>query len=149
MTSAQAAGLLGNNLHLANALTAIYLATGQDTACVAENSVGFSLVSENANGLYGRVTLPSLTIGTVGGGTALPVPRRNLEMLGCAEGDRAARKLAEIVAASAAALEISLMAALVSGTFTQAHKTYGRSEKKPANGILQAPEPAPATNGTA
>lgn len=124
--SAQAAGLLGNNLHLANALTAIYLATGQDAACAAENAVGCSTVAEAEDGLIAHVTLPSLTVGTVGGGTRLPAPRRNLELLGCGEGRHSARKLAEIIAASAAALELSLLTALVSGTFAQAHRRYGR-----------------------
>jgi hydroxymethylglutaryl-CoA reductase (NADPH) len=126
MTAAQAAGLLGNNLHLANALTAIYLATGQDAACVAENALAYSMVSEAEDGLMVRVTLPTLTVGTVGGGTRLPAQRRNLELLGCHEGPHSARKLAEIIAASAAALELSLLGALVSGTFAQAHRKYGR-----------------------
>ena len=97
--------MLGNNLHLANALTALYLATGQDTACVAENAVGFSEAARHpgGEGLTFRVTLPSLTVGTVGGGTRLPAQRRNLALLGCDEGPYASRKLAEIIAASAAA----------------------------------------------
>lgn len=125
-TTAQAAGLLGNNLHLANALTAVYLATGQDTACVAENAVAFSQATPHADGLRCRMTLPSLTVGTVGGGTRLPAQRRNLELLGCHEGRYAARKLAEIIGVAALALEISLLAAVVSGTFAHAHATYGR-----------------------
>jgi hydroxymethylglutaryl-CoA reductase (NADPH) len=126
MTSAQAAGMIGNNLHLANALTAIYLATGQDTACVAENAVAFSQAEPTPEGLRCHMTLPSLTVGTVGGGTRLPAQRRNLELLRCHEGPFAARKLAEIIAAAALGLEISLLAAVVSGTFAQAHRTYGR-----------------------
>jgi hydroxymethylglutaryl-CoA reductase (NADPH) len=126
LTTAQAAGLLGNNLHLANALTAIYLATGQDAACAAENALAFNTVSEAEDGLMARMTLPTLTVGTVGGGTRLPAQRRNLELLGCGEGPHSARKLAEIIAASAAALEISLMASLVSGDFAHAHRRYGR-----------------------
>lgn len=126
MTAAQAIGVPGNNLHMANALTAIYLATGQDAACVAENAVGFSQASATADGLHCRMTLPSLTVGTVGGGTRLAGPRRNLELLGCHEGPHTARKLAEIIGACALALEISLLAAVVSGTFAQAHAKYGR-----------------------
>jgi hydroxymethylglutaryl-CoA reductase (NADPH) len=126
-TTAQAAGLLGNNLHLANALTAIYLATGQDAACAAENALAFSTVVEDGDGLMARMTLPTLTVGTVGGGTRLPAQRRNLELLGCAEGLHSSRKLAEVIAASAAALELSLLAALVSGHFAHAHRRYGRS----------------------
>lgn len=125
-TAAQAIGMLGNNLHLANALTAIYLATGQDAACAAENSVAFSQATATPEGLRCRMTLPSLTVGTVGGGTRLAGPRRNLELLGCHEGPHSARKLAEIIAASSIALEISLLAAVVSGTFAQAHAKYGR-----------------------
>jgi hydroxymethylglutaryl-CoA reductase (NADPH) len=126
-TAAQAIGMLGTNLHLANALTAIYLATGQDAACAAENAIGFSKVTATEDGgLHARVTLPCLTVGAVGGGTRLPAQRRNLELLGCHEGPFAARKLAEIVAGSALALEISLLAALVSGDFAQAHRRYGR-----------------------
>ncbi len=133
VTSAQAIGMLGNNLHLSNPLTALYLATGQDTACVAENAVGYSeaAIATDGSGLTFRITLPSLTVGTVGGGTRLPAQRRNLELLGCTEGPRAARKLAEIIAASAAALELSLMAAVVSGTFAQAHRKYGRQAPHP------------------
>ena len=128
VTSGQAIGMLGHNLHLSNALTSLYLATGQDTACVAENAIGFSeaAVATEVDGLTFRVSLPSLTVGTVGGGTRLPAQRRSLELLGCDEGLHAARKLAEIIAASAAALELSLMAAVVSGTFAQAHRKYGR-----------------------
>lgn len=125
-TSAQAAGILGNNLHLANALTAIYLATGQDVACVAENAVAFSQATPHGDGLRCRMTLPSLTVGTVGGGTRLPAQQRNLELLGCHEGRYSARKLAEIIGVAALALEISLLAAVVSGTFARAHATYGR-----------------------
>ena len=144
VTSSQAIGMLGNNLHLANALTALYLATGQDNACVAENAVGFSEAASHTGGegLTFRVTLPSLTVGTVGGGTRLPAQRRNLALLGCDEGQYASRKLAEIIAASAAALELSLMAAVVSGTFAQAHRKYGRSPE--GNGMIQDNGHSPA-----
>lgn len=120
------AGMLGCNLHVANALTAIYLATGQDAACVAENSVGHILTTPTDEGLYVRLTLPSLTVGTVGGGTRLAPQHKNLELLGCEQGRFSARKLAEIITAASLALEISLMAAIVSGTFASAHAHYGR-----------------------
>ena len=130
VTTAQAIGIQGNNLHVANALTAIYLATGQDAACVAENAVAFTQATLwEEEGLTLRMTLPSLTVGTVGGGTRLPAQQRNLTLLGCQEGPHAARKLAEIIAASALALELSLMAAVVSGTFATAHEKYGRKSQ--------------------
>ena len=122
LASSQAIGMLGQNLHLANTLTALYLATGQDTACVAENAVAFSQASpDGGGGLLFRMTLPSLTVGTVGGGTRLPCQRRNLELLGCGARLHDSRKLAEIIAGTAAASELSVLAAIVSGTFAQAH----------------------------
>ena len=129
--TSHAMGGLGTNLHAANGLTALYLAFGQDTACVAENAVAMSqaIPAEN-DGLTCRVTFPSLTIGTVGGGTRLPAQRRNLEMVGCTDEPFASRKLAEIIVAASAALEFSLLAAVVSGTFAQAHATYGRQKKR-------------------
>ena len=116
MTSSQAIGMPGNHLHLASALSALYLATGQDAACVAENAVSYShALPDGGDGLLLRMTLPSLTVGTVGGGTQLPAQRRNLELLGCGTGSHDARKLAEIIAAAAAALELSSLVAVVSG----------------------------------
>lgn len=125
--TSHAMGGLGTNLHAANGLTALYMAFGQDTACVAENAVAISqaIPAEN-NGLTCRMTFPSLTVGTVGGGTRLPAQRRNLEMVGCTDDPFASRKLAEIIVAASAALEFSLLAAVVSGTFAQAHASYGR-----------------------
>ena len=120
------AGTSGCHLHISNALTAIYLATGQDTACVAENAMGHFLTEQVDHGIKCRLTLPSLTIGTVGGGTRLLPQQQNLEFLGCNDGDYSARKLAEIIGASTLALEISLMSAIASDTFAMAHMKYGR-----------------------
>jgi len=120
------AGTSGCHLHVSNALTAIYLATGQDTACVAENSIGHFQTYPVDDGMKCRLTLPSLTVGTVGGGTRLLPQQQNLKMLGCSKGKYASRKLAEIIGASALALEISLMSAITSDTFTNAHMKYGR-----------------------
>ncbi len=120
------AGTSGCHLHVSNALTAIYLATGQDTACVAENAMGHFLTEQVEHGIKCRLTLPSLTIGTIGGGTRLLPQQQNLEFLGCNDGDHSARKLAEIIGASALALEISLMSAIASDTFAMAHMKYGR-----------------------
>ena len=121
------AGTTGTHLHISNALTSIYLATCQDAACVSENSIGhFQTEPAENNGLACRLTLPSLTVGTVGGGTRLLPQKQNLEMLGCDGGEYSSRKLAEIIGASTLALEISLMSALASDTFTGSHMKYGR-----------------------
>ena len=120
------AGTLGNAIHASNALTAIYLATGQDTACVAENSVGHFTIEKVDDGLTWRLTLPSLTVGTVGGGTRLNQQQQNLQLLGCDSSKYSSRKLAEIITAAALGLEISLGSAIMSHTWTSAHMKYGR-----------------------
>lgn len=121
------AGTHGNAIHVSNALTAIYLATGQDTACVAENSIGHFTIEKVDDGITWRLTLPSLTVGTVGGGTRLNQQQQNLKLLRCDNGDEhSSRKLAEIIAGAALGLEISLGSAIMSHTWTSAHMKYGR-----------------------
>ncbi|MDG1833825.1 MAG: hydroxymethylglutaryl-CoA reductase, partial [Verrucomicrobiota bacterium] len=76
--------------------------------------------------LYATLSMPSVTVGTVGGATRLHAQRANLELLGCAGGENSSRKLAEIICASALALEISLAGAIVSNEFAEAHAKFGR-----------------------
>ena len=121
----QLAGVVGLNLHTSNALAALYLALGQDVACVAENCVGIGTYEKIGDDLYATLSMPSITVGTVGGATRLKQQRRNLELLGCT-GENSSRKLAEIVCASALALEISLAGAIVSNEFARAHAQFGR-----------------------
>lgn len=116
------------NLHIANALAAIYLATGQDMACVAENALGIMSYEQQEEGLYVCLTMPSMTIGTVGGACRLPTQENNLRLLGC-QGPHSSKKLAEIICAATLALEISLMGAISSHEFSQAHLNYGRAIK--------------------
>ncbi len=122
----QMAGVLGMNLHVANALAALYLALGQDVACVSENAIGIATYEKRGDDLYATLSMPSLTVGTVGGATRLNVQRSNMEMIGCAGGKHSSRKLAEIICASALALEISLAGAIVSNEFAEAHAKFGR-----------------------
>lgn len=118
------------NLHVANALAAIYLATGQDVACVSENSSGFTSLESHDNNLYVTLTMPSITVGTVGGACRLPTQKRNLQLLGC-HGKNSSKKLAEIICAASLALELSLAGAIGSHEFSNAHQHYGRSNKTP------------------
>ena len=121
----QQAGVSGLNLHVANALAAIYLATGQDVACVAENSVGICFGEKQGDDLLASLSMPSITVGTVGGATRLHQQRANLELLGCT-GENSSRKLAEIICAAGLALELSLAGAIVSNEFADAHAQFGR-----------------------
>jgi hydroxymethylglutaryl-CoA reductase (NADPH) len=124
------ANAVGYNGHYANGLAAVFIACGQDVANVVNSSVGITNFEVTGEGdLYASVTLPSLTVATVGGGTQLGTSRECLELLGCA-GAGHAPKLAEIVAATLLAGELSMGAAIASGEFVQAHETYGRNRPK-------------------
>ncbi|MDD2599215.1 MAG: hydroxymethylglutaryl-CoA reductase [Kiritimatiellae bacterium] len=117
-------GSIGVHGHYANALAAIFLCTGQDVACLAEASVGITTMQVRPNGnLYVSVSLPNLTVGTVGGGTFLPGARDALRMLDC-EGSGKACKFAEICAAAVLAGEVSIIAAMTVGDFAKAHTTF-------------------------
>ncbi|GAL87361.1 3-hydroxy-3-methylglutaryl-CoA reductase [Sporocytophaga myxococcoides] len=123
-------GAIGAQGHIANGLTALFIATGQDVACISEAAVGITRMEEKEDGaLYASVTLPNLIVGTVGGGTALPTQKECLELMDCA-GEGKARKFAEICGAVVLAGELSIAAALSSGHFTGAHKKLGRKKVK-------------------
>lgn len=120
-------GANNNGLHAANAITALFIATGQDAANVAESSAGiiYSELTPERD-LYLSLTLPSLIVATYGGGTGLATQRECLEILGC-YGKGKVLKFAEIVAGVALAGEISLAAAISSLDWVSAHETYGRN----------------------
>ncbi|HKP84238.1 MAG TPA: hydroxymethylglutaryl-CoA reductase [Pyrinomonadaceae bacterium] len=121
------ANAIGYNGQFANGLAAIFIACGQDVANIVNSSVGVTNFELDQNGdLYASVTLPSLTVATVGGGTALGTSRECLEILGCA-GKGKAGKFAEIICATLLAGELSMGAAIASGEFVAAHETYGRN----------------------
>ncbi len=121
------AGVNNNGAHSANGITAIFIATGQDAANVAESSAALVFAEHRPNGdFYYSVTIPSLIVATYGGGTGLPTQRECLEMLGC-YGAGKVRKLAEIVAATVLCGEISLGSAIVSEEWVKAHDLFGRN----------------------
>jgi hydroxymethylglutaryl-CoA reductase (NADPH) len=120
-------GANNNGLHSPNAITAMFIATGQDVANVAEGSAGIvytELTPERD--LYLSITIPSLIVATHGGGTGLPTQRECLEVLGCV-GKGKVNKFAEIVAGVVLAGEISLAAAISSLEWVSSHEEYGRN----------------------
>jgi hydroxymethylglutaryl-CoA reductase (NADPH) len=122
-------GAIGAQGHYANGLTALFLATGQDVACIAEAAVGVTRMEVNDKGdLYASVTLPNLIVGTIGGGTGLPTQKECLELMDC-YGEGKARKFAEICGAVVLAGELSIAAALSMGHFTSAHQKLGRKNE--------------------
>jgi hydroxymethylglutaryl-CoA reductase (NADPH) len=122
-------GTLGLQGHYANGLAALYLATGQDVACVAESAVGVTRFETTGEGdLYAAVTLPNVMVGTVGGGTGLPSQQACLEILGLV-GAGKAQAFAEVVAGICLAGELSIAGALTAGDFSRAHRLLARGKK--------------------
>lgn len=120
-------GANNNGLHSANGITAMFIATGQDVANVAESSAGIiytELTPEND--LYISITIPSLIVATYGGGTGLATQRESLELLGC-YGRGKVKKLAEIIGGVVLAGEVSLASAISSSDWVSSHEQYGRN----------------------
>ncbi|MCH8499845.1 MAG: phosphotransferase [Marinobacter sp.] len=131
VTGSLAAGMVGININVANVIAAMFTALGQDIACVHESSLAQLHIELNDEGdAYCTMTLPSLVIGTVGGGTNLPQQRECLELLHCA-GAGNAHKLAEIIAGFCLALDLSTLSAIAADQFARAHEKLGRN--RPVN----------------
>ena len=127
MVGAFLSGSASNAAHAANALTAMFIATGQDVANVAESHAAITYVQLLDNGdFYWSITLPALIVATYGGGTGLATQRQCLEMLGC-YGAGYANKLAEICAAVVLAGETSLVGAVLHGDWVSSHERLGRN----------------------
>ena len=123
-------GSIGVQGHYANGLAALFIACGQDAACVAEAAVGVTRFElRDDGGLYAAVTLPNVMVGTVGGGTGLPSQRACLDILGL-RGAGHARAFAEVAAAVALAGELSIIGALAAGHFAGAHAGWP-AERQP------------------
>lgn len=124
-------GSIGANSHAANVLAAIFAATGQDIAHIAEVSSVVMTAEIVKKGLYVSVFLPDLVLGTIGGGTGLATQKEALGILGVSGGNNGknSQKLAEIVGAAVLAGEISLIASLSANSLASAHRKLGRGEK--------------------
>ncbi|XP_077256344.1 HMG coenzyme A reductase [Temnothorax americanus] len=141
--SALAGSMGGFNAHAANIVTAIFIATGQDPAQNVSSSNCITVMEPcgvDDKDLHITCTMPSLEVGTVGGGTGLPAQGACLAMLGIkgahpTEPGQNAKKLAQIVCATVLAGELSLMAALTSGDLVKSHLTHNRSSVEVSNPV--------------
>lgn len=132
--SALAGSIGGFNAHAANIVTAIFIATGQDPAQNISSSNCLTLMEPwgvDGKDLRITCTMPSIEVGTVGGGTGLPAQGACLAMLGIkgahpTEPGQNAKKLARVVCATVLAAELSLMAALASGDLVKSHLRHNR-----------------------
>ncbi len=129
LTGSIMSGSMGFNAHYSNIIAAIFAATGQDLGQVVEGSLGITSAEVLENGdLYFSIHLPSLMIGTVGGGTNLPTQKEGLAIMGIKSGDT--KKFAEIIAGAVLAGELSLLASQAEGTLAKAHVQLGRKGRK-------------------
>ncbi|KAJ5996972.1 hypothetical protein N7522_008632 [Penicillium canescens] len=130
--SAMAGSLGGFNAHASNIVSAIFLATGQDPAQNVESSSCITTMKNNNGNLQIAVSMPSIEVGTIGGGTILEGQGAMLDLLGVrgahptTPGENA-RQLSRIIAASVLAGELSLCAALAAGHLVKAHMAHNRS----------------------
>jgi len=124
----------------ANGLTALMIACGQDAAYVTESATGwleFAVVEDGA--LYASVHLPSLLLGTVGGGSGKGTAAECLAILG-ASGAGKVERLAEVAGAMVLCGDLSLMASFVAGDFVSAHERLGRNRPGAGSGAAPAVE---------
>jgi hydroxymethylglutaryl-CoA reductase (NADPH) len=129
-----ASGMLSFGFTPATVVAALFAVTGQDLGMVGTSSMAHVTVSRLApgtrpqdgversgrqlrpyqlGGVHVSVRLPTVEVGTVGGGTVLPCAETYLRLLGCT-GEGSAYRLAQIVAAAVLALEVSAGAAMAS-----------------------------------
>nr|AMD39052.1 hydroxy methyl glutaryl CoA reductase [Fusarium scirpi] len=147
--SAMAGSVGGFNAHAANIVAAIFLATGQDPAQVVESANCITIMKNLKGALQISVSMPSLEVGTLGGGTILEPQSAMLDMLGVRgshptnPGDNA-RRLARIIGAAVLAGELSLCSALAAGHLVKAHMQHNRSAA-PSRSTTPAPAPSPMT----
>jgi hydroxymethylglutaryl-CoA reductase (NADPH) len=134
--SAMAGALGGFNAHASNIVSAVYIATGQDPAQNVESSHCITMMEAVNDGkdLHVSVTMPSIEVGTVGGGTQLASQSACLNLLGVKGANKESagsnsRLLATIVAGSVLAGELSLMSALAAGQLVNSHMKYNRSSR--------------------
>jgi len=133
--SAMAGSIGGFNAHAANILTAVFLAAGQDPAQNVESSNCMTLMEPTNDGedLLMTISMPSIEVGTVGGGTVLAPQQAVLELLGIkgahsSHPGQNAQALARIIAAAVMAGELSLISALAAGHLVRAHLVHNRSQ---------------------
>ncbi len=123
------AGALGKNLHVANIIAALYLATGQDVAHVVEGSLTDTVVNKEGDGIKISVHLPAILVGVRGGGTNLPAQKQCLDLLLKEKTTlRPATQLAETIGAAVLAGEISLLAAQATQTLANSHRVLARGQ---------------------
>lgn len=133
--SALAGSIGGNNSHVANIVSGLFISTGQDTAQIGTSSVCMTDYSIEKDVLDINLTMPSLEVATIGGGTGLETQEGCLELLNIDKNNHMvnpgenSKELAQIIAGTALCGELSLMMALVNNDLVKAHMELNRGTK--------------------
>lgn len=153
--SALAGAVGGFNAHAANIVSAVFIATGQDPAQNVESSQCMTMMEAVNDGrdLHVSVTMPSIEVGTIGGGTQLPSQSACLNLLGVKGAHPEvpgahSEQLARIVAGAVLAGEISLMSALASNQLVKSHLKYNRSSQNLAASLPPIVPPLASSGGS-
>lgn len=126
------AGSSKHNAHFANVIAGVFAATGQDIAQVVESSSGYTFTENRGGDLYISVTLPSLEVATIGGGTSIKQQKEVLSIMNLSINgnlDEGTKKFAEIISGGVLAGELNLLCALAKKELGSAHKKLGRDKK--------------------
>lgn len=142
--SAMAGSIGGFNAHAANAVTALYIATGQDPAQNVEGSNCITVLEKSSGSTSDELlitcTMPCIEVATCGGGTVLSAQRACLNLLGLGGGSSGienaltgcnAKKFAMIVCGTVLSSELSLLAALSAGHLVRSHMKHNRLPTEP------------------
>ncbi len=118
------AGLSGRNMQIANVACAILAATGQDIAHTVDISQGSLTIKKIKSGLSVKLYLPTVPVGTVGGGTYLSAQQTALRLI--SKAPVTSDLLATTIGLGCLAGELSGLAALCSNTLSSSHQRLGR-----------------------
>lgn len=125
-TYALAFGRMGTATHaiqVANGLGAIYLATGQDIAYLAESAACTLSIEDRGGDLHTTLDLPNLHAATVGGGTQKGTAAECQALIGAPS----ATALACVIAGSLLVGDVNLAASFLGDDFVGAHERLGRN----------------------
>jgi hydroxymethylglutaryl-CoA reductase (NADPH) len=130
LTGSALAGSHGFNAHVANTLAAMYIAHGQDAAQIVEGSMAITDAAMVDDNLYVSLLMPSIEVGTYGGGTARETQKEALSLMGLyGSGDAEGKTrlaFAEVVAAACLTGELNLLAAEAGMDLAKSHSKIKR-----------------------
>lgn len=116
----------GNNCNASNIVAGLFIAMGQDTGQIGTSSYTIINMNKKKEDLLVTITMPSLEIATIGGGTRLDDQYNNLQYI---NKNIDVNLLAKHIIYSVLSCELSLMSALCNDDLVSAHLKLNRGTK--------------------